>query len=108
MHNNRYVYKGKLRFSSHDRLANFIIRDNCKKVLDIGCNWGFIGQALRDKGWTGAITGIDKEKEYNTITNKRMYQKFIQADIEIISKTFHNKYDAIIFADVLEHLIFLT
>lgn len=104
MHKIRYFYKGKLHFSSHDQITDLIIKNNHKKVLDIGCNEGFIGKALRDKGWRGLIVGIDKNKIYKTIIRKGNYYEFININVENGFKQIKNKFNAVVFADVLEHL----
>lgn len=99
-----YYYKGSLRFSSHDQIANYIISHNLNKVLDIGCNKGFIGQALREKGWRGYVVGIDKNRSYKRIILQKKYNKFLAIDIERIPINLKEKFEAIVLADVLEHL----
>lgn len=99
-----YYYKGSLRFSSHDQIANYIIAHNLNKVLDIGCNKGFIGQALREKGWRGYIIGIDKDRSYKRTIIQKKYYKFLAVDIERTTINLNEKFDVIVLADVLEHL----
>ena len=104
MHRIRYLYKGRLDYSSHDQIAHLIIKDNARKVLDIGCNRGFIGQALRSNKWSGFITGVDKNKDFIMVTRKGTYNKFLNVDIENGFSQIRKQFDAIVFADVLEHL----
>lgn len=104
MHKIRYLYKGSLLFSSHDQIADFIIQNKAQKVLDIGCYMGFIGQTLRTKGWPYNIIGIDKDKDCQIVTKNKKYNAFLNIDIEKDFDKIHQKFDAIILADVLEHL----
>lgn len=100
---NRYFYKGNLIFSSHNQIAELIIKNN-NKVLDIGCHKGFIGQALRDKKWQGFIAGVDKNNSYRQIIKDKKYNKFLNFDVEQGFNKIKEKFDVIVFADVLEHL----
>ena len=101
-----YSYKGVDFFSSHHKIACYIkkIKDN-SLVLDVGCNAGFIGRTLRELRWHGNIDGIDKEKNYKSKAMQFGYNSFYNIDIETALENFKKKYDVIVFADVLEHLI---
>jgi 2-polyprenyl-3-methyl-5-hydroxy-6-metoxy-1,4-benzoquinol methylase len=101
-----YKYKGVDKFSSHYKIAFYISKLKKKtSLLDLGCNAGFIGRALRNVGWRGHLTGIDKQKDYKSIILKSGYNKFLNIDIEKDISKIRKKYDLVIFADVLEHLI---
>jgi 2-polyprenyl-3-methyl-5-hydroxy-6-metoxy-1,4-benzoquinol methylase len=100
----RYFYKGTLDYSSHNQIADLIIERKPKKVLEIGCNEGFIGKALRRKKYQGFLTGVDIDKQYKKVVKKGFYDQFLNIDIERELGKIKGKYDGIIFADVLEHL----
>lgn len=84
-------------FSSHEILIK--LTEPNKKVLDIGCSKGFLGQKLKEKGCI--LTGIDNNKEDLTEA-KKYYDKTFLMDIN--KDNIKGKYDIIILGDVIEHL----
>lgn len=98
-----YFYKGGIKYSSHEQIADLINKNKLTSVLDVGCNKGFIGRALKDKLWEGNLTGLDIDSSFKTKL-KKPYSNFINQDIEAESLTITRKFDAIVLADVLEHL----
>ncbi len=87
------------------------IDSNCE-VLDIGCARGLIGKYLKDVK-NCVVDGIEYDKEaYKIAKNKNIYRDLFNFSIADLAskdyKSFENlnkKYDFIIFADVLEHLV---
>ncbi len=76
-----------------------------KRVLDIGCSTGVLGKAIKEK--TGAtVVGVETSKEMAVIAFKKIDQVIVGdiEDISIQKRLKGQKFDAIIFADVLEHL----
>jgi len=74
-----------------------------KKVLDVGCNTGYLGEKLiKDKKCT--VYGIDYSKNAIDVAKKKLnYAKVF--DLETYTLPFPNdKFDVIIFGDVLEHV----
>ncbi len=72
------------------------------KVLEVGCNFGLLGKALKDKKEC-TVYGIEiyepalkKAKENLDLAKK--------VDLEDYSLPFKEKFDVIIFEDVLEHI----
>lgn len=101
----KYSYKGTDPYSSHAKIAKIIGNLKNKTILDVGCNKGFIGKALRNEiKWKGKLVGIDKSNECSMVT-KVGYDEFKLLDIEQKWESFPDKFDIIIFADVLEHLV---
>ncbi len=101
-----YSYKGVDPYSSHYKIAWLIKNYNQKSsVLDVGCNAGFIGRALRGINWQGYIAGIDKEKIFKQKVFSSGYNSFFPINVENGLGKFRRKFDIIVFADVLEHLI---
>ncbi len=76
------------------------------ECLDIGCWTGNLGQALISQR-KSLVDGIDYDLQALNTAKKRGYRKIYNLDLnqEHFSKTICSKYDCIIFADVLEHLI---
>ena len=101
-----YIYKGTDPFSSHNKIARLIVNHKTPivNILDVGCNKGFIGQVLKENGWQGQISGLDKDKTYKKDVLKLKYKKFYEINLEDKFKL-EGKFDAIIIGDVLEHLV---
>lgn len=76
-----------------------------KRILDVGCGNGLMGQLYRKKG--NIYDGIDQSLSAKQLGEKRLH-KFYVADLTDFLKIKKlisvQKYDVIIFADVLEHL----
>lgn len=99
---------------SHSLIVNRIISNtNNKKVnvLDVGCNTGSIGIELVKHNCT--VDGIEYSKKYYDILKKSgVYENIYNISVSDFNskgfKSFYDnkvKYDYIIFADVLEHLV---
>lgn len=77
--------------------------DPSDAVLDIGCGNGFVASKIAEKA--RKVTGIDTDKK-NIGFAKRAYirgnTEFIIGDATTYS--FHEKYDAIVLSNVLEHI----
>jgi 2-polyprenyl-3-methyl-5-hydroxy-6-metoxy-1,4-benzoquinol methylase len=75
------------------------------RVLDVGCGSGLLGERLRERGNTA--WGIDAADDIAQLATRRL-DRFIQADIvdgpRIRELLGDERFDAIVFADVLEHL----
>lgn len=73
-----------------------------KKILDVGCGTGALGEALKKKG--NIVYGIDISKKSIEIAKKRL-DRVIQIDLETENKLLfkESSFDLIIFGDVLEH-----
>lgn len=72
--------------------------------LDVGCFNGNLGRALIEKKQC-VVDGVDFAKEALNIAKKRGYRNVFLADLNKETPTLSEKYQTIIFADVLEHLI---
>ena len=72
------------------------------KVLEVGCNFGLLGKALREKK-NCIVYGIDF---YDPVLDKAKKNLNVvkKVDLEKYSFPFKEKFDVIIFEDVLEHL----
>lgn len=72
------------------------------KVLDVGCNTGKLGKELK-KRKDCVVLGIDLFEESLEIAKTRL-DNVKKIDLEKYEKPFQDKFDVIVFADVLEHL----
>jgi len=95
------VYKNKFeyKFSTHYHLFETIKKYNPKRVLEISCGPGYLGEKLKDKGvW---ITGIDKQPVGNDFYNEFFCENIEQFDW---SKLSSDNFDLVCLLDILEHL----
>ena len=91
-----YVLK-KDKYSSHSQIAKMIAPGS--KVLDVGCSSGQIGKLAGRKAY---FVGVDRDKQG---LEKSGYSKKILLDIEKGLPKLNEKFDFIVFADVLEHVV---
>lgn len=83
-----------------------LVPNNVKRVLEIGCSIGVLGEQIKQRNKGIEVIGIEVDKQMAKIA-KRKLDKVIIKDIEIINLIDYfspNYFDCIIFADVLEHL----
>ncbi len=72
-------------------------------VLDVGCAQGAPARALRDRG-IAEIVGIEPDPEDARIASSR-YDRVLCGRLDSFSEAaWKNRFDAILFGDVLEHL----
>jgi SAM-dependent methyltransferase len=93
----RYEFKGG-DYSSHLMLLRrFPAHGEGRRVLDVGCAGGFLGEMLAARGYS--VTGLDWP---GTATSPAI--QFHGADLDNGLGTLGGGYDYIVCADVLEHL----
>jgi 2-polyprenyl-3-methyl-5-hydroxy-6-metoxy-1,4-benzoquinol methylase len=81
-----------------------LIPETAKRVLDVGCGQGMLGEALFHRG-AEIVVGVEKEPEAAQGARKRLTQ-VIGEDVETLApRLVPGYFDAIICADVLEHLV---
>ena len=71
-------------------------------VLDVGCSRGATAAALRDRG-VRRIVGIEPDPE-DAAAAAKSYDQVLCARLEEVREDFTDRFDAILFGDVLEHL----
>lgn len=75
------------------------------KILDVGCGFGALGEELQKRN--NVVYGIDLSKYAISVAKSRMEMAFVTdaTDIENLPSEIKNeKFDLIIFADILEHI----
>jgi 2-polyprenyl-3-methyl-5-hydroxy-6-metoxy-1,4-benzoquinol methylase len=97
-----YTYHSKNTFSTHSNILDLIGKD--KIVLDVGCNKGYIGEHA-DK--TNTFYGLEYDEVALEVA-KGIYTSVQKYDLNNLKKLNFNaqKFDVIIFADVLEHVLY--
>jgi 2-polyprenyl-3-methyl-5-hydroxy-6-metoxy-1,4-benzoquinol methylase len=70
-------------------------------VLDVGCGFATTAQKIRDLG--NRVVGIESSPAAVAVARQRV-DEVIEADLQNIGALGDRRFDAIIFADVLEHL----
>jgi 2-polyprenyl-3-methyl-5-hydroxy-6-metoxy-1,4-benzoquinol methylase len=88
-------------YSTHSIIINNIGKN--KKVLDIGCNDGYIG---KDSDTTNTFYGLDYLQE-SVNKAKEVYKDAMLYDLNNLKElSWNKKFDTLIFADVLEHVLY--
>ncbi len=96
-----------MRKGYHDLLRREILElvpTTAKKILDLGCGTGELGKALKKRQECQAF-GIELNKEAAEIAKKNLDGVWIDNLNRFIPTFSDEKYDCLIFADILEHLI---
>ncbi len=91
----------RAKYGTH-KLILFWIGKN-KLVLDVGCSSGYLGVHSKENKFYGIE--VDKERARKA---KRVYKKVFVGDVEKLTSSSFSfpKFDVIIFADILEHLVY--
>src|SRR5581483_5382636 len=80
-----------------------LVPSRCRRVLEVGCGSGELGRLLSSRG--RSVTGIELVPEMAERA-RRWLDCVVTADVELDGFPFPPaSFDAIIFADVLEHLV---
>jgi SAM-dependent methyltransferase len=80
-----------------------LVPPECRRVLEVGCGSGALGRLLRERGHH--VTGIELVPEVAEQA-RRCLDRVETADVERDGFSFPpGCFDAIVFADVLEHLV---
>lgn len=93
----RYPFKASP-YSSHALLlAELPARGEGRRVLDVGCGYGHLGEILAERGFD--VTGVDMASvEHSPVI------QFVAADLDRGLPAVEGTFDFILCADVLEHL----
>ena len=96
-----------LRKGYHDLLRREILElipTTATKVLDLGCGTGELGKAIKQRQKC-FVSGVELNKEAYQIAQKNLDAVFCD-NLNRFNPSFINtKFDCIVFADILEHLI---
>lgn len=89
------------KYSTHSIIKKQIGKNN--KVLDIGCNDGYIGKISHK---SNVFYGLEYSEE-SVLKAKKVYQEVLEYDLNNLKQLpFQDKFDILVFADVLEHVLY--
>lgn len=92
------------RYGTHRLIAQEIGTNNL--VLDVGCNKGYLKQLVNNKN-NNIFYGIDNDNISLKEAKRNGYKEVYNLDLNHIEDIkFSFKFDVIVFADILEHLLF--
>lgn len=98
-----YLHRyGAMDASPREDLAARIPR-GARSVLDVGCSRGATAAALRARG-VERIAGIEPDAE-DAGAAAEVYDEVVCAPLESVAADFSGRFDAVLFGDVLEHLV---
>lgn len=85
-----------------------LLPDAPKRVLDVGCGAGVLGLSIKEKWNDVRVVGLDNDSVLLSKAKKCVDQVYLvnlndDDPLEILNS--NEKFDVIIFADILEHLI---
>ena len=72
-------------------------------ILDVGCSAGYLGEYFKTLGHR--VTGIDISAEAIEVARGYLDEVYCESLDTFFARTFSNKFDVVIFGDVLEHVI---
>lgn len=79
------------------------IPGNARAVLDVGCSRAATAPALRARG-VARIVGIEPDPE-DAAAAALLYDRVLTLPLEKVEEEFPGEFDAVLFGDVLEHLV---
>jgi 2-polyprenyl-3-methyl-5-hydroxy-6-metoxy-1,4-benzoquinol methylase len=97
----RYPIKAD-RHSSHSQILKQCGEGGGQRLLDVGCARGHLASALAERGWE--VTGVEYDPSDAQVAKSRGLN-IITSSAEDAFANLTEKYDVIVFADVLEHLV---
>jgi SAM-dependent methyltransferase len=78
-----------------------LVPPRCRRVLDVGCGAGHLGELLKTRGHQ--VTGVELVPEAAAVAQSLLDAVFV-GDVEAVGLP-PGPFDAILFADLLEHLV---
>jgi methionine biosynthesis protein MetW len=80
-----------------------LVPGRARRVLDLGCATGTTGAALKQRQPV-EVVGVEREPEYAREAAQRL-DRVVTGDLEQLDPSTLGRFDAVIAADVLEHLV---
>lgn len=80
-----------------------LVPPGARRVLDLGCASGALGAALKARGDV-EVVGVDRDPVYAAQAATRL-DRVIEADLDALTAGGLGRFDCLVAADVLEHLV---
>lgn len=97
----RYPIKAD-RHSSHTQILGLCGEGSGRRLLDVGCARGHLSSALAALGWN--VTGIEFDPVDAAMAEESGVEVIVGSAEDVLSNM-TEKFDVIVFADVLEHFV---
>jgi 2-polyprenyl-3-methyl-5-hydroxy-6-metoxy-1,4-benzoquinol methylase len=97
----RYPVKSD-RHSSHSQIVKQCGEGQGLRLLDVGCARGHLSTALTSQGWE--VTGIEYDAADAAVAQENCIDVIV-GTAEDVMEAMNEKFDVIVFADVLEHFV---
>jgi len=83
-----------------------LLPNSTKRVLDVGCSIGTLGSSIKNK-YGAWVSGVELDESMAKIAHEHLDKVLVGGATEIFEEGHlkDEKFDVIIFADVLEHLV---
>lgn len=89
---------------SRPELHGFI-KENQSALLDVGCGAGQLAYELKRNKNITEVWGVEPVKEFGILAEEKLDNVYVMSVEEVLPQLPNNKFDTIVFADVLEHLV---
>jgi 2-polyprenyl-3-methyl-5-hydroxy-6-metoxy-1,4-benzoquinol methylase len=96
----RYTLKGDP-YSSHSVILEWLGEGRGRRLLDVGAADGLLSRLMTERGWK--VTGLEAD-EAAAAAGAAHCERMIVADLDAGVPALEGEFDAIVCADVLEHL----
>ncbi|MEG3640861.1 class I SAM-dependent methyltransferase [Magnetococcus sp. PR-3] len=81
-----------------------MVPDTCKRILDVGCAAGGLGEALKARG-ADYVAGVEYNEDAAAEARSRLDDVQV-GDVETLQLPYEaGSFDCIVYADILEHLV---
>jgi 2-polyprenyl-3-methyl-5-hydroxy-6-metoxy-1,4-benzoquinol methylase len=97
----RYTFKADA-YSSHSIVLDWLGAGEGRRLLDVGCADGVLSRRFTERGWT--VTTIEGDPERAAVAAPHC-ERLILADLDRKIPALDERFDVIVYADVLEHLV---
>ena len=82
-----------------------LIPQGAERVLDVGCAGGGLGRAIKQAKPTVVVDGVEVVERAARHADEHLDQVFTGPVEQVVPRLEDGRYDAVVFADVLEHLV---